>query len=407
LALLLAACVPVGGAATPATTAQPTPTKAPTQPCATWQIISSPATRYQNSHLRAVSVLSPSMAWAVGKTFSGEGPGATVSSLIERWDGSAWRVVTSSGAWHLNGVAAISPQDAWAVGNAPVGESQPVMLADGGAASYPAALVAHWNGARWSVTASPSPSATYSALTSVAAVSANDIWAVGAYKPTVGVMLPLIERWDGARWRTVAGPSLPGVIESELHGIARIPGTNQLWTVGYTLRGQRPSYEQALIERWDGAVWQAVAGPALPDGAYGSRLNGVVALSTTDAWAVGSYTASNYTTRALIAHWDGASWTLATAPDTWGSLAGVAGFGSRDARAVGGSYTNAGGGALRAFALRWDGVVWAPSAIPFPPLSTATDLMALAADGAGGFWAVGYIIQPDTHFTTSLIERCT
>lgn len=403
VALLLAACAPMGGAATPTTTVQRTPTP----PCATWQIISSPATRYQNSLLQAVSVLSPSVAWAVGETFSGEGPGATASSLVEWWDGSAWRVVTSFGAWHLNGVAAVSPRDVWAVGNAPVGASQPVTLADQDAAGYPAALVAHWNGVRWSVAASPSPSATYSTLTSVAAVSANDIWAVGAYTPTADVTLPLIERWDGTAWRTVASPSLAGVMESELRGIARIPGTNQLWAVGYALRGPRPAYEQALIERWNGTVWQVVAGPALPDGAYGGQLNGVVALSAADAWAIGSYTSSNHTTRALIAHWDGASWKLATAPDTWGSLAGVAAIGSQDVRAVGGSYTNAGGSALRAFALRWNGIVWVTSAIPFAPLSAATDLMALAADGAGGYWAVGYTIQPDTHFNTALIERCT
>jgi len=42
------------------------------------------------------SVVSPSAAWAVGTSYADSGP---APGLIEQWDGTAWRVAPTPGAW--------------------------------------------------------------------------------------------------------------------------------------------------------------------------------------------------------------------------------------------------------------------------------------------------------------------
>ncbi len=232
-------------------------------------------------------------------------------------------------------MAALSPRDVWAVGS--------------GLETYAPAngppLIEHWNGTQWSIVTSPNPSANDNSLASVAALAPNDVWAVGNYRSSTGtsccVHLPLIERWDGTAWHIVANPALPGAIDSTLTTVATIPGTKQLWAVGSVLY-DHPASHPALIERWDGTAWHLVATPALPsDAARSGTLSGVVALSPTDAWAVGEYSARNLDRRALIEHWNGTAWQVVSIPDACASsmsyprttLLSVTATGARDVRA--------------------------------------------------------------------------
>ena len=91
---------------------------------------------------------------------------------------ASWKVVSSPspgpGAFDLlNGVAAVSTNDVWAVG-----------INSGGEGSTAQTLIEHWNGKSWQVVSSPSP-ATDNSLNGVAAVSATNIWAVGSLKTAV------------------------------------------------------------------------------------------------------------------------------------------------------------------------------------------------------------------------------
>ncbi len=393
LALAVAGCGPIGGSTpTVASTVAPTPTMTPTSsPCTIWRVIPSPTTtRYAHSVLTSVSALAPSEAWAVGATYSGDG--GPVATLIEQWDGSTWRIVASPGAGFLNGVAAVSSQDVWAVG----GQNNTT-------------LIERWNGTQWRVIPSPNASPSMNSLTGVAALDANTVWAAGAYTNATGVKLPLIERWDGTQWRIVASPIPSGATASGFTSLSAIPGSNHVWAVGSVRYGQPPSggtgYFQPLIERWDGGAWQIVASPTLPSEALAGELNGVVALSETDAWAVGDYTASNHTIRTLIAHWDGTTWEVTASPDEWGALAGVAVVGARDVRAVGYIFVNDGNN-QHGIVERWDGSVWRMIESPMPQGIGHSSLSMVAADGAGGYWAVGHYYNESSAFQT-LIERCS
>jgi len=115
-----------------------------------------------SSYLTGVTATSPHDAWAVGTTIRGTdaGPAFTV-----RWTGRKWQRVPipDAGTTHLSAVTAVSPRDAWAVG---------------GSADH--TVIEHWDGTNWATGPSPAPGVS-SGLTSVAASSASNVWAVGSY----------------------------------------------------------------------------------------------------------------------------------------------------------------------------------------------------------------------------------
>src|SRR5437868_2907408 len=101
-----------------------------------------------------------------------------------------WLVVASPnvgpGRNVLQGVAAVSSSDVWAVGSSEADTNAPLHT-----------LVEHWNGSAWSVVSSPNRGPDNNNLTGVAALSANDVWAVGSDGKT------LVEHWNGSAWSIV------------------------------------------------------------------------------------------------------------------------------------------------------------------------------------------------------------
>src|SRR5262249_54788400 len=147
---------------------------------------------------------SASDAWAVGNV----GHSAT---LAEHWDGNRWTAVAtaspSSSLNILNGVVALSPTNAWAVGTASVNHVN-------------IALIERWDGTRWSVAPAAAAPGGRAALNAITAVSPTDIWAAGSrFDGATGTFQPLIEHFDGHRWRVVPSPTLPSS-QSLLFGIA-------------------------------------------------------------------------------------------------------------------------------------------------------------------------------------------
>lgn len=226
----------------------------------------------------ATTVPGTNQAWSLGSYNNsiGEFP------LIEQWNGTTawWNVVSSpntgSNENALLGVTAVSGNDAWAVGYS----------GSVGASAVP--LIEHWNGTSWSIAHTPTGTGV---LRGVIALAANDIWAVGENDSSYEYAS--IEQWDGTSWSIIPSPQVQG----RLFSVAQVAGTNQLWAVGDGSTG-------TLIEHWDGSSWSVVASPTI--GTH-DDLFGVVALSTTNAWAVGDHF-SKLPEHTLIEHWDGLSW---------------------------------------------------------------------------------------------------
>ncbi len=63
-------------------------------------------------------------------------------------------------------------------------------------------------------------------------------------------------------------------------------------------------------------------------------------------------------------------------------------------------------GVPQALVMRWSAAAWEMAAAPMPVGATSVGLSAIALVGAGGFWAVGSYVQPDSTYSKTLIERC-
>ncbi|RAY12826.1 hypothetical protein DPM19_22670 [Actinomadura craniellae] len=168
--------------------------------------------------LTSVAMPAPDAAWAVGHAFDRRGPRA----FVARWDGSGWSPVDLPGsvAGRLHAVAAAGGR-LWAAG-------------ESAGRSRRRPLILHWDGRGWTRPALPTGAADRP-LTSLAALSATDVWAAGG-----GLLL----HWDGTAW-TAVDPPFPAV-----NTVAAGP-TGQVWVAGG--RGD--------LARFDGGRWAPVPDP--------------------------------------------------------------------------------------------------------------------------------------------------
>jgi len=253
-----------------------------------WHMQAGPADARGSHELFGVSVASARDVWAVGVTLPSPGLART---LVERWQGRAWRTVPSPGrpsaASFLNAVVALSDSDAWAVG---------LSRSPGGPART---LIMHWDGRRWAITASPNAGPGDNSLVSVAAASARDAWAVG-YRAAGGGYRSLVEHWDGDRWAVVRLPPLDGS-SSGLNAVGAA-ASGDVWAVGGSARARGPS--QPLVLRLDGRSWSSVSAPA---SLHSATLAGVAAWGGGVAWVVGA-TRSAGGDRAFSLQTDGRHW---------------------------------------------------------------------------------------------------
>jgi hypothetical protein len=106
---------------------------------------------------------------------------------------------------------------------------------------------------------------------------------------------------------TTVQPPSPGTEDSDLRSVTVLSACNA-WAVGDTVQN---GPNRALIEHWDGASWTVAQGPQQPPN-VDFDLTSVRAVSPTNIWAVGrSFGTSGQT---LILHGDGKSWTQVLSP---------------------------------------------------------------------------------------------
>jgi hypothetical protein len=132
--------------------------------------------------------------------------------------GSIWQVVPSANSEanqvtnsSFGSVSMRSATDGWAAGQ----------FMDANALDNP--LVEHWDGSRWTQVSAPEPSLVKtpntnphgegSLLSGIAALRANDIWAVGQTQDLNGAIRPLTQKFNGTAWTTIPSPA-PGSVTS-------------------------------------------------------------------------------------------------------------------------------------------------------------------------------------------------
>ena len=194
-----------------------------------------------------------------------------LTTAVAQAQAAPWTVVSSpnpGGSNFLFGAASVSANDVWAVGEATDATGRQLTLTE------------HWNGTAWSVVASPNVGSGFNVLFAAAAVSANDVWAVGEFFSTsTASVQTLIEQWNGSSWSVVSSPGA-----GMLRGVA-IVSANDIWAVGSVITS---GVEQTVIEQWNGTSWSVVSSPNpsasidILDGAAADKSSG-------QAWAVGAF----------------------------------------------------------------------------------------------------------------------
>src|SRR5438552_418180 len=256
---------------------------------ASWTLITSPNANNQSNELHGVSAAAENDAWAVGTVYT-DNSFTKSRTLIEHWDGTRWAVVrspnTTASINILEAVAAVSTNDVWAVGIGITGFST-------------TPLIEHWNGTAWSIIANPGT--TVGSLAGVAVVSANDVWAVGT-GVTGDEDSTLTLHWNGAAWSLVPSPNVGPEVDNSLAGVTAIASDN-VWAAG-TQQPTSLTDPHTLTLHWDGSVWTIVPS-ANTSQTSGNHLLAGAAVASDDVWATG-FTESV----ALAEHWDGNKWSV-------------------------------------------------------------------------------------------------
>jgi hypothetical protein len=305
----------------------------------TWSVAPVPQPTGQQATFEGVDELGPDDAWAVGTGFSG-GAGATPggSTLIEQWNGTAWTIVPSPNAVPvvngnsntLDAIAGTGPDDIWAAGWYLNNDADILTM-----------LFEHWNGTSWSLVTSPIVEDAI--VTSLTAISSDDVWAVGSY----GDDGNMSAHWNGKKWAVVSTPNVSSageVAQNELTAVSS-GGTKDVWASGYVFNVNDKNVAEPFVLHWTGTRWLLTMIPNV--GSEGSRLRGIDLISPTDVWAVGQEQKNNGSILTLTEQYNGSTWRILSSPDPGmlgklvdNSLSAVAGPGGGSLFAVGADEVN-------------------------------------------------------------------
>jgi len=319
----------------------------------------------------AVSAESPSDVWVVGD-----------SSL--HFDGATWTQIPLapvSGSLTLNSVVALSANNVWAVGFFQ------------NSSGFDTQVVQHFDGTKWTrvrdlnlVGKTLNGALVLSdALVSITALSPTDIWACGYLLTQSGftqALVPFVERFNGTKWSLSGVPAATGSdVMIGVNAISVISDTDA-WMVAFQDVNGQDGQGEAF--HFDGTRWKLFPTPA----AASSTLRAVAAVASNDVWAVGD---QSDLTRTLIEHFDGTKWTVVPSPTPQGvqivELWGVAAISGTDVWATGFQELQSTGKNLP-LVMHWDGAAWTIVSAPGQQ-GQSTTTFGVAALAPGNVWVAG------------------
>jgi hypothetical protein len=217
-----------------------------------------------------------------------------VAKAVTRWR-SRPLVVAGAATSSLGAVTCISEHACVAAGNF------------GFASGVSAPLVAREVGSKWLASRLPRPLwAEHSSLEGISCTSRTACMAVGSFFTWRQASIPLVERWNGARWQRLRLTTSAGETGASLNDVSCSAATSctavgESDTVGST---------SMLIERWNGQTWSRQPLRALAS----SQLGGVVCLTGRSCLAVGTAmtplpSGALYCNQAIATRWNGHTWS--------------------------------------------------------------------------------------------------
>jgi hypothetical protein len=246
----------------------------------------------------------------------------------------------------------------------------------------------------WQVTPTPNPSPHAVDDVTLGAVSADnaaDAWGVGINQDPRAIRHPLVEHWDGQTWSVTAVPE-PAGRQSWLNGVEALSPTNA-WAVGESTSLQADNLdEKTLIEHWDGQQWTIVPSPNPATGTGSADvLEAITGVGPSDLWAVGwDLNPALNEILMMFLHFNGSTWSVVPSPSVGAQFAVAAtAITSNDVWAVG---NDQGGTAGLTVAAHWNGTKW--SLVPTPSLFDGVEpenfLTGVTGTSSNNVWASGY-----------------
>lgn len=268
-------------------------------------------------------------------SFSSAG-GAANTSLIARWNGSAWTAVsTGIGSININCLA-VGPDGAIYVG----GWFTNVGNANGD-------YIVKWNGSAWS-----SLGTGMNAYVSAIAVGMDgSVYAGGSFTSAGGVAnTNYIAKWNGSAWSAMG----TGANANGVQALATSP-SGDIYAAG-TFTSMNGVADTLRIAKWTPATgtWSAL-GTGLDDGVVG---RGLVVTSDGTLYAGGNFHNAGGVAAAHIAKWNGAAWApLGSGVNNYVLTLGL---GENNNVLVGGPFTTVNGNSYPDGLAVWNGSAWSP-----------------------------------------------
>ncbi len=281
----------------------------------TWSVQQPPRPREASAvsdRLEGVSCTSSKACVAVGHYYS---KSAKYVALAESWNGTAWsllepKIPTEAKGSELYGVSCTSSTACTAVGRFKNSAGVLVPLAES------------WNGTTWSVQEPPIPAgAKQSELLSVSCSASNACTGVGVLYNSSEKWLLLAERWNGTEWSRQEPPLPTGA--TKYNGLTGVSCTSAAACTAVGYFGNSAGKEVPLAESWNGTAWSAEQ-PPVPTGVTTGRttLRGVSCTSSVACVAVGIFRNSAEHFESLAEIWNGTTWSLQEPPPAPGAKEG-------------------------------------------------------------------------------------
>jgi hypothetical protein len=221
--------------------------------------------------------------------------GGVAANYIAKWNGSSWSTL-GSGMNQTVYALAVSGSDVYAGGN--------FTTAGGVAANY----IAEWNGSSWSALGSGMGGGLYYTNVTALAVSGGTLYAGGNFVTAGGVTVNSIAKWNGSSWSALgAGLTLPHPYVAHVLALA-VSGSDLYAGGNFDTAG---GVTANCIAKWDGSSWSAL-GSGITAGPIGNEQSiyvSALAVSGSDVYAGGDFTAAGGVAANGIAKWDGSSWS--------------------------------------------------------------------------------------------------
>ncbi len=314
-----------------------------------------------NGAVYALAVSSSDLyAGGVFTTATNSGGVAINTYRIAKWNGSSWSAL-GSGLNNIVQAIAVSGSDLYAGGGF-------TTATNSGGVALTVNRIAKWDGSSWSALG-----AGMSASVITLVISGNDLYVGGDFTTAtnsdgVAVTANRIAKWDGSSWSALGSGLNSFVTAMAVSG-------NDLYAGGYFTTATNNggvSVTVNYVAKWNGSSWSAL----------GSGLNSVLsalAVSGSDLFAGGNFTAASGRAASRIAKWNGSSWSgLDSRLNNEVYALAVAGS---DLYA-GGAFTTAGGSAVNYIA-KWNGSSWSALGLG---MNSSVDALAVSGSDlyAGG-----------------------